>query len=143
MLGSPISPSISARGVQCPAPHQRLHDFQRLLSELGLGEEEVVDIHSQSLGVGNVEGMFRVNEGAGAAGPLGLSNDMQAECGLSRRLRPENLRDASSGYAADPERRIKRNRSRGDDVHGQNRPLTQPHHRSLAVLLFDLLECDL
>ena len=75
---SPISPSSSAFGVSAatesttttetaPGAHQRLGDLERLLAGVGLGDQELVDVDAELLGVDRVERVLGVDEGADAA----------------------------------------------------------------------------
>ena len=78
---SPISPSISARGTRAatesittrssePRAHEHVGDLERLLAGVGLGDEELVDVHPELAGVGRVERVLGVDErGDAAAAP--------------------------------------------------------------------------
>ena len=86
---SPISPSISASGTSAATEsidddvdraraHQRVGDLERLLAGVGLGDQQLVEVDAQLAGVGRVERVLGVDEGAGAAGLLGLGDGRAA-----------------------------------------------------------------
>ena len=111
---SPISPSISARGVRAAtesmtttssAPERIEHvgDLERLLARVGLGDEQLVDVDADGLGVDRVHRVLGVDVGADAAVALGLGHHVHGEGGLARRLRAEDLDDPAPGQAADAE----------------------------------------
>jgi hypothetical protein len=79
---SPISPSISARGMRAatesttmtstaPELDQQLADVERLLARVGLAHEQVVEVDAQLAGPARVEGVLGVDERRDAAGLLG------------------------------------------------------------------------
>ena len=127
---SPISPSISARGTRAATEvdhdhvdgagaHQRVGDLERLLAGVGLGDQEVVDVDAQLLGVAGVERVLGVDEGADAALLLGLGDDVQRQRGLARAFRAVDLDDPALGQAADAERDVEAQRAGRDrfDLH--------------------------
>ena len=133
---SPISPSISARGVRAATESMTTHveraradqhvgDLERLLARVGLGDEQLVDVDADGRGVDRVHGVLGVDVGADAAVALGLGHDVHGEGGLARRLRAEDLDDPAPGQAADAEGEVERERAGGDglDRHrGPSRP---------------------
>ena len=119
-------------------PHQHLDDLEGLLAVVGLGDQEVVEVDAQLLGVGGVEGVLGVDERGGAAAPLGLGDDLQGQRGLARRLGPEDLDDAAAGDAADAQRVVDADRSGRDAGHRGDRALPEPHDGALAELFLDL-----
>ena len=68
-----------------------------------MGDEEVVGVHAQSLGVDRVEGVLGVNEGGVAPGPLGAGDGVERDGGLAGGLRPVDLDNAAAREAADPQ----------------------------------------
>ena len=61
-------------------------DFEGLLTIVGLGNEEVIDIDTQLFGVATVEGVLGVDEGGEATGFLGFGNGVQGKRGFTRRF---------------------------------------------------------
>ena len=131
---SPISPSSSALGVSAATEsmtmhvdgagaHQRVGDLERLLAGVGLRDQQVLDLDAELLGVGRVERVLGVDEGADAAVLLGLGDDVQGERGLAGGFRPVDLDDAAARQAADAERDVEAERAGGDrlDVHRAGR----------------------
>ncbi len=147
---SPISPSISARGVSAatesmtststaPGAHQRVGDLQRLLASVGLRDQQVFEIDAELAGIDRVERVFRVDEGADAAALLRLGDDVQGEGRLARRFRAVDLDHAAARQAADAERDVETERARRDglDLDGLL-VLAEPHDRALAEGPLDL-----
>src|ERR1700744_254731 len=83
--------------------------------------------------------MLRIHKRRQPAGLLRLGHNLQRDRRLTRRLRPEDLNNPAPRHAAHSQRRIERDRPRRDDRNRHNRLFgPQPHHRSLAKLLFQL-----
>src|SRR5215210_2365457 len=85
--------------------------------------------------------MLGVDEGADPAELLGLGEDVVHQRRLARRLRAEDLDDASAWHAADPEREVERQRAgrHGIDLHARAL-VAHPHDGALAELALDLRE---
>src|SRR5947209_11622759 len=86
--------------------------------------------------------MLRVDEGADAAAPLRLRDDVVDERRLARGLGAEDLDDAAAGKAPDAEREIERERAGRDRADGHRRAIVHLHDRALAELALDLAERD-
>ena len=122
------------------AAHQHLGDLEGLLSEVGLRDEQVVDVDTQPAGVLRVECVLGVDEGGYAALLLRLADGGQRQCRLARRLRAVDLDDTPAREAADADGGIDGDRSRGDGGDRHRLPLPEPHDRALAELALDLGE---
>src|SRR5947209_16348931 len=86
--------------------------------------------------------MLRVDEGADAAAPLRLRDDVVDERRLARGLGAEDLDDAAAGKAPDAEREIERERAGRDRADGHRRAIVHLHDRALSELALDLSERD-
>ena len=117
MWESPISPSSSALGTRAAtesttstsmAPDRtRASVISRACSpRVGLGNEQVVDVDAEFLGVAGIEGVLGVNECSQAAGALRLGDDLEGDCGFARGFWAEDLRDPAAGDAANSQRRV-------------------------------------
>ena len=82
--------------VDRAAAHERFGDLQRLLAGVGLGDEQVVDVDAQRLGVVGIEGVLGVDEGGDAARLLGFGDDVQGQGRLAGRFRAVDLDDAAA-----------------------------------------------
>ena len=100
-LGDEGGDRIDHDHVHRAAPDEDLGDLEALLAEIGLGDEEVVDVDADLGRVGRGEGVLGVDEGGLAAHPLGRGDDMEGEGRLPRRLRPVDLDDAAAGESPD------------------------------------------
>ncbi len=117
---------------------QHLGDLEGLLAVVGLGDQEVIGVDPELLGVLGVERVLGVDEGREASGLLGLGDDLQRQCRLSGALGSEDLDDAAPGNSADTERGVDGERSGRDDGDRLLGPLAQAHYGSLAELALDL-----
>ncbi len=59
--------------VQRAGAHQHVHDFQRLLAGVRLGDQECIRVHAELAGVVRVKRVLGVDEGRDAAGALALA----------------------------------------------------------------------
>ena len=121
---------------------QELGDLERLLAGVGLRDQQFVDVDADPAGVCRVHGVLGVDEGADPAPPLRLGDHVVDERRLARRLRAEDLDDAAARQAADAEREVEGERSRGDGADGHLGRVAHPHDRTLAELPLDLPEGD-
>ncbi len=117
---------------------QHVGDLQRLLTGVGLADEQGVGVDPQLGGVGRVERVLGVDERRDATGLLGVGHGVQGDGRLARALRAVDLHDPATRQAADAEGHVERDRARRDDIDRGTRVVTQAHHRALAVLLLDL-----
>ena len=65
--------------VERPGADEELRDLERLLSRVGLGDEQLVDVDADPAGVLWIHRVLRVDEGADAAAPLRLRHDVVDE----------------------------------------------------------------
>jgi hypothetical protein len=82
-----------------------------------------------------------VDKGRQAAQPLRLGNDLQGDGGLAGGFRPEDLRDAAAGNAADAQGGVEADGAGGDNRNGQKGFLgAEADDGAFAKLFFDLCE---
>ena len=125
--------------VHRAGPHERIHDLERLFAGIGLGNQKLVEIDAQLLGVLRIERMFGVDEGADAPLLLLLGHDMQGQRRLARAFGPVDFHDPALRQTADSQRDVEPQRAgRGRFDIGQRVVTAQLHDRSLAELAFDL-----
>ena len=134
-LGHQRRHGVHHHHVQGPGAYQRLGNFQGLLAGVRLGDVQFVNVDSQLLGVGGVQGVFRVHKGADAALFLGLGHDVQRHRGFTGGFRAVDFDDAALGYAAHPQGQIQLQVTGGDDLHVLAGLLAQLHHGAFAILL--------
>ena len=103
-------------------PHEHVGDLERLLAGVGLGDQQLVDVDADRLGVHRVHGVLGIDVGAHAAVALRLGDHVHGEGGLTRRLRAEDLGDAATGQAADAEGEVERQRAGGDRLDRHRAP---------------------
>ena len=145
---SPISPSISARGTSAatestttqstPPERMSVSVISSACSPVsGWRHEQLVDVDAARARVARVERVLDVDERGDAALALRLGDDVLAERGLARRLRPEDLGDPAARDAADAEREVERDGARGDEVDLLPLRRAELHDRAAAELLLD------
>ena len=123
--------------VERTRAHEHVGDLQRLLTGVGLADQQLVDVDPDGPGVHRVHGVLGVDVGADAAVALGLGDDVHRQRRLARRLRAVDLDDAATGQAADAEGQVEGQRAGGDGLDGHRALLAHPHDGPLAELLVD------
>ena len=113
-------------------------DLQRLLAIVGLGDQQLVAIDADRVGVDRVHRVLGVDEDADPAACLGFGDDVVDQGRLARGLRSEDLDDPPSRDAADAEREIERQGSRRDRPDLDLAVGAEAHQQALAELLPDV-----
>ena len=133
--------AVDDEHVDGPRAHQGIGDLERLLARIGLGDEEVLHVDAELLGVARIERVLGIDEGAHPARLLRFGDDLEGQGGLARALRPVDLDDAAARQAADAEGDVEPERARGHRL-GLDRllALAETHDRALAEGLLDLRE---
>ena len=139
-LGNQGRHGVDDDDVQTARTHEHVSDLQGLFTGVRLGDQKIVDVDAQSLGINRVKGVLGIDEGGIAAGPLRTGHSVQGNSGLSGGLRPVDLDDATSRKPSDPQGHIKSNRARGDDGHRRTGIVPQTHDGALTEVLVDLGE---
>ena len=119
---------------------EQLADLERLLARVGLGDEQLVDVDADPLGVRRVHRVLRVDERADAAAALRLGDHVVDERRLTGRLRAEDLDHPAARQPADAEREVERERARRDGADRDLGLVVHLHHGALAELALDLTE---
>ncbi len=81
--------------------HEDLHDLERLLAGIGLGDEQIFDVDAELLGVLDIERMLGIDICGHTAGSLHVGGEMEREGSLAGGLGAVDLGDASARNAAD------------------------------------------
>ena len=123
-----------------PGAHEHVGDLERLLTRVGLGDEERVDVDAELLRVLGVERVLGVDECRDAAGALRVGDGVQRERRLARGLGAVDLDDAATREPADAERDVEGDRAGRDDLDGGAIFAAEAHDRALAELAVDLRE---
>ena len=128
--------------VEGAGPDQKLRDLEPLLTRVGLGDEEVIDVDADSLRVGGVHGVLRVDEGTDASASLRLRDHVVDESRLAGGFRAEDLDDPAARKPSDPEGEIESERARRNGPDRDGCMVVHLHHGALAELALDLAESD-
>ncbi len=132
---------IDDQHVDRTGADERVGDLERLLARIGLGDQQLVDIDAELLGIAGVERVLGVDEGASSPGALRLGDDVERQGRLARAFRSVNLDDATARQAADTEGDIEAERAGRDHLDiGNALARAQFHDRALAESAFDLAE---
>ena len=126
--------------VDGPRAGEHVGDLERLLARVGLGDEQLIDVDADRLGVHRVHRVFGVDVGAHATVALRLGHDVHGERGLARRLGTVDLGDAATRQPTDAEGEIERQGTRRDRLDLHASALAHLHDGALAELLVDLGE---
>ena len=119
---------------------EHVGDLERLLTRVGLGDEERIGVDAELLGVVRVERVLGVDEGRDAAGLLGAGHRVQRHGCFSTRFRSVYLDDPTAGEATDAEGDVEGDRPRRDHLDRRADVVAKAHDGALAVLLLDLAE---
>ena len=118
---------------------QDLDDFERLLAGVRLGDQEILDVDAELLGVVDIERVLGIDVGRHAAGLLDVGGEMKGERGFAGRFRAVDLGDPAAGNAADAGGRVEIDGAGGNGGHPDPRRVgAHPHDGALAELLLDL-----
>ena len=126
--------------VERAGADQHVRDLERLLTGVGLRDQERVGVHPERLGVVGVERVLGVDERHDPARPLGVGHRVQGDRRLARGLGTVDLHHATAREPSDAERHVERDRARRDDLERRSGLLTQSHDRALAELPLDVGE---
>jgi hypothetical protein len=137
-------------GHQCGdrVDHEHAECFERISMSaissaapgVGLGDEEIVDVHADGCGVHRVHRVLGVDVGTDTTVALRLRDDVGGQRRLPGRLRAEDLDDAAPREPADAERQVQGEGTRRDGLDPHVAPFAQPHDGAFAELLLDLAE---
>jgi len=124
--------------VDAARSNEPLGDLERLLSGIGLGDQQIFDSHPQALRIGDVECVLRVDEGGDPAELLSFGDRVERQGRLPRRFLSEDLDDASTRVTADTQRTVETYRA-ARQTRGRSDGLLVPqsHDCALSKLLLD------
>ena len=74
--------------------NQHIGHLQRLFTGIGLGYHQIVHLHPQLLGIDRVQGVLRIDKGAGTTGLLRFGNYLQGQCCFTGGFRTIDLNNA-------------------------------------------------
>ena len=94
--------------------HQRIDDFQRLFTGIGLRDDQFVNVDAQLLGIDRIERVFGIDEGCRAAALLRFGDDMQRQRGLARAFRAVDFDHATTRQTAHAQRDVQPERAGGN-----------------------------
>ena len=124
--------------VERAGADQHVGDLERLLTGVGLRDQQGVGVDAEVRGVVGVERVLGVDEGHDAAGGLGVGHRVQGDRRLAGGLRAVDLDDPAARQAAQAEGHVEGDRPGRDDLEGRAGLVAQAHHRALAELLLDV-----
>src|SRR5262249_1807818 len=100
-LGNESRDRVDHHDVHCARTYQDLADLERLLTRIRLRDQQRLDVYAQLARVLRVERMLGIDVGGHAALALCVGYDVEAERGLTARLRAVDLGDTTTGNTAD------------------------------------------
>jgi len=138
-LGRERSDRVDHHQVHRARAHQAVDDFERLLTGVGLGNQQVLQVHAQVLRVLHVQRVFGVHKGASAAELLHFGDDLQRQRGLARGFRAVDFDDAATRQAAHAQGDVQTQRTGGYHLDVLDLlAFAQAHDGALAELFLDL-----
>ena len=102
------SDGVDDHNVYRVGTNERFNDFETLLTRVGLGEEQIVNVHSDAFGVSRIECVFGVNKGGLASALLNFSNHVKGERGFTGTFWTVDF-DHTAFWNSTAERQIERN----------------------------------
>ena len=98
--------------VQRAGAREGFANGKGFLAAVGLGHEEVIEVHAEFFGVLGIERVLGINEGAQAASFLSVGDDVQHHGRFAGGFRTINFHDAALGHAANAEGEVEGKRAR-------------------------------
>ena len=92
--------------------HQHVGNFERLLARVGLGDQQLIHINAEFLGVSRVQRMLGVDECRRPAEFLCFGDHLQRQRRLTGRFRAVDLNHTASRQATNAERDVEPDRTR-------------------------------
>src|SRR4051794_21078436 len=126
--------------VERTGTDEHVGDLERLLTGVGLADQQRVGVDADGPGVVGVEGVLGVDERRDAAGGLGAGHRVQGDRRLAGGLGAVHLDDTAARDAADAQGDVQGDGAGRDDLHGHLGAVAQAHDGALAELLVDLGE---
>ena len=119
--------------------HQLVDDLQGHLTGIGLGDQQVFDVHPEGRGIDRIQGVLGIHERRHAAPFLHLGDGMEGERGLAGALRSVDLHHPPLGVPAS-EGEIQGEGAGVDRFDPHPGGIPQTHDRPLAEIAFNLGE---
>ena len=113
-------------------------DAQRFLAASGLGDEQIVEIHAELLGVLRIERVLDVDERRQPAGFCALAMTVSVSVVLPE-IPDRKLRRRARAETADAEREIDQDVAGRNDIDIDDLVVAKAHDRAVAVILGNLL----
>src|SRR5262245_22900012 len=126
--------------VERAGADEHVGDLERLLTGVGLADQELVDVDADGGRVHRVHGVLGVHVRADATVALRLGHHVHGQRGLPRRLGAEHLDHPTPGQAPDAERDVEGERAGRDGRHPDVPVRPEAHDGALAELLLDLAQ---
>ena len=130
--------TVDHQHIDGAGAHQRISDFQRLLTGIRLRDQQFFNINAELLGITRIKRMFRINESTGAAGFLRLRHRVQGKRCLTRAFRPINFDHPAFRQTADTKGNIQTERARRYCFNIERILLAKFHDGAFAKITFNL-----
>ena len=126
-------------GVDGARAHEHVDDLERLLARIGLGNEDLIDVHADTCGIRGIERVLGIDKCHDAAHSLGLCQNLERKRCLTGGLGTVNLDDTAARHAADAQSGIEGQGARGNGLDLElGTTVAVPHDGTLAEFLLDL-----
>ena len=142
-LGNKCRDGVDDNDVNATRTNQHVGNFQRLLTGIRLGDQEVIRVDAEGARIDGIKCVFGVDKCRVSTCFLRAGNCMKCNGRLTGGFRAVDFNDAPSRQTANSKSDIKSQRTSGDHLHRGTRIISQSHDRSLTKLLIDLREREL
>ena len=132
-FGRHCSDRVNNENINRTGTHQGFCNFQCLFTAVRLGNQQVVNIHTQCTGIGGVQCVLHVNEGHFAALLLGFGCNMESNSRFTGAFRTIQFYDSAPWNATDTESKIQCHRAGRDGIYLHRVCLSQTHNCTAAV----------
>ena len=128
--------------IHCSGENESVGDLEGLFTIVWLRYQQIIDIYTQFSGIGTVEGVFRIDDGADPAFLLGFGDHMCGQGGLTRAFRSVYFNDAAFRQSSDPQCHVEAKGTGRNDFLLLLPLFIHHHHTTLSEILVDLVQCE-
>ena len=126
-------------GVDGARAHEHVDDLERLLARIGLGNEDLIDVHADTRGIRGIERVLGIDKCHDAAHSLSLCQNLERKRCLAGGLGAVNLDDTAARHTADAQSGIEGQGARGNGLDLElGTTVAVPHDGTLTEFLLDL-----
>ena len=142
-LGNKCRDGVDDNDVNAARTNQHVGNFQRLLTSIRLGDQEVIRVDAKGACIDGIKCVFSVDKCGVSTCFLRAGNCMKRNGRLTGGFRAIDFNDAPPRQTTNSKSDIKSQRTSRDHLHRGTRIISQSHDRTLTKLLINLREREL